>query len=132
MVQPKRAAAKSSTTTTTSPWVVTAVKILFVLLILLLLPKLVQAKRKARKPRLGVQARQLRQFCETDVCQGGFLEENLNCISFCISPACYEQVYGDGPLEDGEVDWPRALAFDECQVKGSRLVRQRMRQDKRK
>jgi hypothetical protein len=128
MVQPKRAVPSS----TTSPWVVTAVKILFVLLILLLLPKLVEGKRKARAPRLGVQARQLRQLCETEVCQGRYLEESLNCISLCISPACFQQIYGDGPLEDGEVDYSRARAFDACQAQESRRVRQRMRQDKRK
>ena len=123
MVQPKTI--KSSST---SQFIVTAVKILFVLLILFLLPKLVEARRKRTPPkRNAIEARKLRDFCETQVCGDYITEENLNCISVCLSPACFEQVYGTNPLEDGELDFDRVQRFDECFLEETRNARQRKR-----
>jgi hypothetical protein len=37
-----------------------------------------------------------------------------NCAMRCVSPECYENVYGDDPLEDGEVDVVRGRTFRSC------------------
>ena len=124
MVQPK-----TIKTSSTSQFIVLAIKILFVLIILFLLPKLVEAKKRRKAPpqRSVVAARKLRQHCETHVCTGRPAEESVNCISACLSPACFAQVYGDNPLEDGELDFDRALRFDDCFLEETQTARQRQR-----
>ena len=118
-------------TSSNSKFIVIAVKVLFVLIILFLLPKLVEAKRKKTPPkRTVIEARKLRNLCENEVCGAYLVEENLNCVSICLSPACYEKVYGENPLEDGELDFERAKRFDECFLEESRNARQRQRQKK--
>mmetsp|Transcript_31198 Transcript_31198/g.101743 ORF Transcript_31198/g.101743 Transcript_31198/m.101743 type:complete len:123 (-) Transcript_31198:41-409(-) len=37
-----------------------------------------------------------------------------NCVLRCISSTCYHQVYGDDPLESGEVDSQRSRNFRTC------------------
>ena len=135
MVLPKgKKSTTSSTvikTSSTSQFIVIAVKVLFVLLILFLLPKLVDGKRKKTPPkRTAVEARKLRLHCEQNVCGAYLMEENLNCVSMCLSPACYEKVYGDNPVEDGELDFVRAKLFDECFLEESFKARQRQRAKK--
>ena len=124
MVQPK-----TIKTSSTSKFVVTAVKVLFVLLILFLLPKLVHGKRRKTPPRRNaIEARKLRLHCKRNVCGAYITEENLNCVSLCLSPACFETVYGLHPLEDGELDFERAKQFDECYMEEVRTARRRQRQ----
>lgn len=74
----------------------------------------------------------MRKNCETEVCGSYIPEESLNCISLCLSPSCYEQVYGDdtGPLEPGEIDYERTKRFDECFMEESKMARQRRRTQK--
>lgn len=36
------------------------------------------------------------------------------CICNCISPRCFEQVYGNNILDYGEVDWNREVEFEKC------------------
>ena len=118
-------------TSSSSKFMVIAVKILFVLIILFLLPKLVEAKRKRTAPkRTALEARKLRNHCEREVCGAYLMEEKLNCVSLCLSPACYETIYGDNPLEDGELDFTRAKLFDECFLSESRKARERQREKK--
>ena len=113
-------------TSSTNKHVILLVKILFVLIILLLLPQFVTSKRKRTPPKRNVlEARKLRQHCETTVCAAYILEENLNCISACLSPACFDQVYGQDPLQDGELDFIRAKAFDECFLEETRNAKRR-------
>ena len=127
MVQPNKTVIKTSST---SKFVVTAVKILFVLIILFLLPKLVHAKRRRTPPRRNaIEARKLRLHCEQHVCGAYVTEENLNCVSVCLSPACFDKVYGTNPLEDGELDFVRARQFDECFIAETRTARKRKRQE---
>uniref|UniRef100_A0A7S3P5K9 Uncharacterized protein n=1 Tax=Amphora coffeiformis TaxID=265554 RepID=A0A7S3P5K9_9STRA len=129
MVQPK-----TVKTSSTSQFVVVAVKILLVLLILFLLPKLVEAKRRRKDQprRTAIEARKLRLHCETQVCGACIMEENLNCVSMCLSPACFETVYGNEPLEDGELDFERTKQFDDCFMEESRNARKRRNNQRKK
>lgn len=110
-----------------------AVKILLVLLILFLLPKLVEGKgrgrfkKKNRRRRTEVIFYDTRQICEMETCVGMIPEESMNCVQLCISPACYQEVYGDVPLEDGEIDIDRARQFEVCVKEEMRLARKRQR-----
>lgn len=129
MVDPSKQTIRK--TSSTSQYVILAVKILFVLLILFLLPKLVQGRRRTKNPprRVALQARRWRQHCETNVCGAYVTEENLNCVSACLSPACFERVYGEEPLEDGELDFGRARLFDDCYMEESRNAQRRRTKD---
>ena len=111
------------------PYLLLAVKILLVLLILLLLPRLVATRRPQHsraKNRRDVNRRyvDLRTNCEfhADKCGGvwaggkDFLppEESTPCVTQCLSPACHERIYGDDPLDLGEVDRVRFADFELC------------------
>jgi hypothetical protein len=65
----------------------------------------------------------IQSHCRDHVCFSGRLEESMNCILFCVSPACYESVYGDMPLEDGEIDLVRDAAYETCLQKELRQKR---------
>ena len=43
------------------------------------------------------------------------LVDRENCVLKCMEPECYEQIYGQDPLEEGEVDVVRGKAFRQCQ-----------------
>ena len=136
MVQPKKPASVHTVVKTagssTNKFVLMAVKILFVLVILFLLPKFVEAKRRKPAPkRTVIHARTMKSTCETTVCGAYPLEEGLNCVSACLSPACFQQVYGVEPLEDGELDFARAQQFDECFLSELKQALQRQRQQKK-
>ena len=110
------------------------VKILLILVILLLLPKLVQTRRGKRNYRTQKQRRRAevllkdtRMICEMKICIHFRPEEAMNCVNICISPACYQEVYGDMPLEDGEIDVDRAKKFEVCVQDELRQVRKRQR-----
>jgi hypothetical protein len=106
-----------------------AVKILLVLVILFLLPKLVTGGRQSRvrAQRKEVELRSTRILCEKDICSAFIPEESMNCIFLCVSPACYEKTYGIHPLEDGEIDIPRAKEFEQCVKEEFRALRKRNR-----
>ncbi|KAF4657121.1 hypothetical protein FOZ61_002066 [Perkinsus olseni] len=51
----------------------------------------------------------------TPACRGlRQLDLTESCIDECMSPACYSEVYGASPLEPGEIDNERKLAFIRC------------------
>mmetsp|Transcript_36722 Transcript_36722/g.117810 ORF Transcript_36722/g.117810 Transcript_36722/m.117810 type:complete len:121 (+) Transcript_36722:334-696(+) len=50
-------------------------------------------------------------------------ELRANCVHECVSPRCYAQIYGDEPLEDGEVDAKRERAFTLCARREMHRVR---------
>mmetsp|Transcript_12052 Transcript_12052/g.15781 ORF Transcript_12052/g.15781 Transcript_12052/m.15781 type:complete len:128 (+) Transcript_12052:103-486(+) len=93
-----------------------AVKILFVLIILLLLPELVQSfSRNSRKRNRGrLELKALLKECEQKGDCPGVPEENVNCFYDCLSPSCYDEIYGDNPLEPGEIDFDRYQKFEKC------------------
>lgn len=86
----------------------------FVLLLLLLLDILsivdarveFQFKRYTyRKKRDDKKYRTARQRCEMSAeCQGIFGVDHTRCVRMCISETCYNELYGDDPLEEGEID----------------------------
>ena len=52
--------------------------------------------------------------CETNTyCSELELNERQNCILKCLSLPCYEELYGDNPLEEGEFDI-RYISFKGC------------------
>lgn len=108
----KRAAtSKGLSMSPSSAWMI---KVLFVLLLLLLLPQLVTARQKRRHRKVDLDLANLRKDCEKTVCHDRVLEESLNCVFACISPACYQHIYGESPLEDGEIDLFRGKQFEIC------------------
>lgn len=52
--------------------------------------------------------------CENDDCAHLIPEEAFNCVNNCTSSSCYNQIYAEMPLEDGEVDFERGRAFTAC------------------
>jgi Domain of unknown function (DUF4787) len=123
-------AAASSSSLLSSHYAAVVVKILLILLILFSLPKLVTVtaeSAKQRRKRTELKLRKLRWACQNERLECARLvpQESLNCVNLCISTACYQQVYGEYPLEDGEVDVQRALAFEGCVKNELRDLRQR-------
>ena len=131
-------ASKGGQKETSNRYIVLAVKILLVLLILFLLPKLVYGKRakyNARnKRRRGAEAdfQSIRKACEYEICSYLIPEESMNCVQVCISPACYQSMYGDEPLEDGEIDIERAKRFETCAKEELKSLRKRRREAEKK
>ena len=121
MVAPQkknRAAVKqhqSSPSSSSSYYLLLAVKILLVLIILFMLPRFVTGAQHHRSKRSEIKLRSLRWECQNDSeCAIIIPEESLNCVNRCISSACYSEIFAEQPLEDGEVDIPRAKAFEAC------------------
>ena len=54
--------------------------------------------------------------CETgEECGDHILEESINCVTECVSRKCHKEASFDvDPLEDGEIDEGRAIAFAQC------------------
>ena len=108
------------------------VKILLILLILLLLPKLVEVRSNAANRRRHAQDKKYRtakRTCESDTYKCGTIipEENMNCVTQCISQSCFENIYSDNLLEDGEIDLKRDAAFESCVKKEMYLEKMRSR-----
>ena len=118
---------------TSNRYMLLAVKILLVLIILLLLPKLVDGRtrpnRYKKRRRAEVLLQDTRRQCEMEACIRFLPEEAMNCVQLCISPNCYERVYGGNPLEDGELDIDRAQQFELCVKEEMKEARKRQRQN---
>jgi hypothetical protein len=116
MVNPKKPVAPASATT--SSYLLTAVKILLVVIIILLLPKLVTGQSTPagkRNKKLTRQVEALRFDCERSTeCKELLPEENTMCVTKCLSQQCHEQVYGQNPLEPGEIHVIHSRDFDRC------------------
>ena len=114
-----------------NPYLLLAVKIMFVLLILLLLPKFVfginNGGYKGRRTERKFNAIAI--MCARDNCADLLLEENMNCVNQCIDQGCYTEIYGDRPLEDGEIDNVRTRAFEICFKEAIRKERVKSRQE---
>ncbi|KAL8604640.1 hypothetical protein ACOMHN_013420 [Nucella lapillus] len=58
-----------------------------------------------RKKRDDKKYRSAKQRCEmSSECHGFWGVEQTKCVRMCISETCYKELYGDDPLEEGEVD----------------------------
>jgi hypothetical protein len=113
----------------TPSYLLLAVKILLGLIILFLLPKLVSGGRnsRTRTKRMDTELRSTRVLCEKDICSAFIPEESMNCVFLCVSPSCYENIYAISPLEDGEIDIPRAREFEQCVKDELKAMRKRER-----
>ena len=98
----------------------------------------VQAKRtstatrnnRAKQPRQQLHATRIE--CETtSPCIDLIPEESMNCIFECTSSACYQEIYGSSPLEDGEIDIARASEFAICAEKEIKRNRKLERLERR-
>ena len=99
-----------------------------------------KSHKTARKART-LELRLLRQECATKMISGSASpnvnycvssvvpEERINCILDCMSPTCYQQVYSDDPLEDGEVDPERYIMYEQCLRQD---IKERNNKDKKK
>lgn len=98
--------------------------------VLLWLPQWVASKKnKNRLKRTQQEIHGTRLLCELDQsCASLIPEESMNCIHRCVSVRCFIEVYGKEQLEPGEVDLPRAEAFDDCVVAEIKESRRRERQ----
>ncbi|XP_076434711.1 uncharacterized protein LOC143274699 [Babylonia areolata] len=58
-----------------------------------------------RKKRDDKKYRNAKQRCEmSSECHGLWGVDHTKCVRICISETCYNELYGDDPLEEGEVD----------------------------
>ena len=72
-----------------------------------------------------------RRECETQTCSGMQPGTNMNCVNQCISPSCFEEIYAEEPLEDGEVDSKRSRLFQNCARKSLVAQREKRRREER-
>jgi len=108
-----------------------SIAILLILSLCLVQPDVAlgSSARKRKKRLAEKRYRKLKQDCETLEEKCGLLlpGENMNCVFKCISPTCYEAIYTDEPLEDGEVDLKRESLLAKCAKKELKLMMQRKR-----
>uniref|UniRef100_A0A7S0RAH5 Uncharacterized protein n=1 Tax=Pyramimonas obovata TaxID=1411642 RepID=A0A7S0RAH5_9CHLO len=82
----------------------------------------VSAKKGAKKNRNKATSQDREYWAKRTECEPivqrdatcGTAIQKENCILKCVSDACYADVYGDDPLEDGEVDNVRGKSFRSC------------------
>lgn len=83
-------------------------------LVILLLLKNTCAANKVNS-RLDRQYKQAKGACERNQCSHIYmLDEAQNCINECVSKSCFDEIYADNPLEDGEIDKARERQFLQC------------------
>ena len=68
---------------------------------------------------------------ETQTCAGMQPGTNMNCVNKCISESCFDEIYGEEPLEDGEVDSKRSRLFQSCARKSLVAEREKRRREER-
>nr|ACG36226.1 hypothetical protein [Zea mays] len=84
------------------------------------------AAKSSRRPISDNEIRQKKEACYTDVENGlwGWVcryspTEKENCVLRCLSPECYDLIYGGDPLEEGELDYVRGQEYKYCMHKSS-------------
>ncbi|CAM6068767.1 unnamed protein product [Sphagnum tenellum] len=95
-----------------------ATKVFSLLLLPLLLLELIPCGRASIAERA---LRQKMLLCYQDIdsglwgsaCKASAIEKE-NCALRCLSPTCYESIYGADPLEEGEVDLHRGRYYKIC------------------
>lgn len=63
--------------------------------------------------------------CEDKQCGHLIIEESYNCVNQCTSSFCYDEIYANDPLEDGELDYDREREFITCLRKEQMNARSR-------
>ncbi|KAK3150909.1 hypothetical protein QOZ80_3AG0239290 [Eleusine coracana subsp. coracana] len=84
------------------------------------------ATKSSRRPITDHEIHQKKQACYTDIENGlwGWAcrsspTEKENCVLRCLSPECYDLIYGGDPLEEGELDYVRGQEYKYCMHKSS-------------
>ena len=72
-----------------------------------------------------------RRECETQTCAGMQPGTNMNCVNACISQSCFDEIYAEEPLKDGEVDSKRTRLFQSCARKSLVAEREKRRREER-
>ncbi|KAJ7950651.1 Protein OS-9 like [Quillaja saponaria] len=109
-------------TDTTLPKISSALFTILLILSLLLSSPPVLAK--SRRPISDAETRQKKNDCYADIesglwglqCKSSMIAKE-NCALRCLSPECYEIIYGSDPLEEGEKDLFRGQEFKYCMHK---------------
>lgn len=89
----------------------------FVLVVCVLLSSVVagpQAKKLTANNKVDRVWKSKKSSCEKDECSKLVPEEAYNCVNKCISQDCFDEVYADNLLEDGEIDSARSRTFTSC------------------
>ena len=73
--------------------------------------------RRRRSHKAAREWRGRKRACEQAICDALHPFERSNCVNKCISPSCFRAVYGERPLEDGEVNPELYDAFVRCAVR---------------
>ncbi|KAK3147952.1 hypothetical protein QOZ80_3BG0288750 [Eleusine coracana subsp. coracana] len=84
------------------------------------------AAKSSHRPITDHEIHQKKQACYTDIENGlwGWAcrsspTEKENCVLRCLSPECYDLIYGGDPLEEGELDYVRGQEYKYCMHKSS-------------
>lgn len=84
---------------------------------------------KSRRQKFDRMWKTKKRECERTTCAALIPDESANCVNKCTSEECFEEVYAENPLEDGEIDQERARQFTNCMRKE---LRNRRRHDPRR
>eukprot|EP01018_Ginkgo_biloba_P008003 Gb_19036 [translate_table: standard] len=76
---------------------------------------------KSPRPISDQEVREKKDLCYADIengmwgwqCKSSAIAKE-NCALRCLSPVCYDHIYDDDPLEEGEVDYKRGREFKYC------------------
>ena len=94
---------------------------------LLVLVALTTAKNQNRDRAFRARRRE----CETQKCAGMQPGTHMTCVTACISQSCFDEIYAEEPLEDGEVDSKRSRLFQSCARKSLVAEREKRRREER-
>lgn len=100
-----------------------------VVLVLVLLLRIEGVSAKSRRQKFDRMWKTKKRECERNDCGHLIPDEGANCVNKCTSEYCFEEVYGENLLEDGEIDQDRARLFTNCLRKE---IRDRRRHDPRR
>nr|CAB3501546.1 unnamed protein product [Digitaria exilis] len=74
------------------------------------------AAKSSRRAITDNEIRAKKEACYTDVEKSSPTEKE-NCVLRCLSPECYDLIYGGDPLEEGELDYVRSQEYKYCMHK---------------
>ncbi|CAA7406474.1 unnamed protein product [Spirodela intermedia] len=94
------------------------------LVVVLLCSGLWGVSAKSPSPITDAEIREKKNACYADIesglwgwqCRSSTVSKE-NCALRCLSPTCYELVYGSDPLEEGEIDYIRGQEYKYCMHK---------------
>ena len=102
------------------------------LVIMALAGAILVSSKTPRQKRLDRSLTEARRDCERKTCIHLPEHEATNCVNECLSPACFAQVYGEEPLEPGELDHARFRVFNACTKREGRKVQEAFQKERYK